>query len=82
MYQLATIDDGNDGIVDLVTTNLTEGSMSLFVGNDDGTFAERVQFTAGARAHGVAIEDLDGDSTEDVVITNMFDDTITVYLAE
>ena len=78
-----------NGRQDIVTLNdLTENdtSISVHLGNGDGTFQPARAFdlatgSAGINGHGaVAIADLNGDGRPDLVVTNSVDETIDVLL--
>lgn len=67
-----------DGKLDLVTTNgncgefdCPMGSLSVFLGNGDGTFQPAVNYSSGDfGANSVAMGDLNGDGKVDLVVSN------------
>ena len=73
---VAAADLNNDGSLDLVTAdecngNCTSGSVSVFLGNGDGTFQPAVNYSSGGvDATSVAIGDVNGDGRRDVVVVN------------
>lgn len=78
-----------DGIVDLVTLNTTAQSVSVLVGDGSGGYAPPVNYpifpAQGLDDYkpwpwGMAIADVDGDGTPDIVTANTQNDTITVLL--
>jgi uncharacterized protein YjdB len=75
-FSIAIGDIDGDGKADLVTGNYGANSISVFRNTStsgtitSGSFAAKVDFTAGASAYGVAIGDLDNDGKLDVVVTN------------
>ena len=68
---LAIGDLDGDGVPDLALTNAAQESVSVLLGQGDGTFADGVAY---ARAHGpnpgVVLGDLDGDGDLDLAVTN------------
>jgi len=63
-------DFDGDGHLDLVTANTGGTNVSLLLGNGDGTFAARTNWTVGSGPHGIAILDADGDGDLDVATSN------------
>src|SRR5262249_34352868 len=70
-----TIGDLNgDGKPDLVTANDVHftgfGALSVLLGNGDGTFGARTNFSTGGAPQSVAIGDLNGDGRPDLAAVN------------
>src|SRR5437899_10030713 len=72
-------DFNRDGIPDLVVTNLFSGSVSVLLGNGDGTFRAPVAFGAGSSPVFVAVGDFDGDGAQDLAVAN-YHSTVSVLL--
>ena len=68
-------DLNRDGILDLVTSNNGDGTVSVFLGNGDGTFQAQQIYTAGPGALGLALGDLNGDGFVDLVVASDLADT-------
>ncbi len=66
----AVADFNGDGKPDLVTAN-TDGSVSVLLGNGDGSFQSAIRSSAGPVANALAVGDFNGDGIPDVVVTNM-----------
>ena len=76
-YALAVADLGN-GHLDIVTANYYDNTVSVLLGNGDGTFQQAQSFTVGFAPEAVAVADL-GNSRADIVTGNE-DDTVSVLL--
>jgi hypothetical protein len=71
--------DGN-GALDLVTANSTSGTLSLLLGNGDGSFRPRVDLAVGGAPRAVAVGDFNGDGRLDVVTAQQLSNTVSVLL--
>jgi hypothetical protein len=79
-YSLAAGDFNRDGAVDLVTADSNTGSVSVLLGNGDGTFAPATHAFVGVGPSFVATADLNGDARPDIVATNFYSNSVSVLL--
>ncbi|MCP5526590.1 MAG: VCBS repeat-containing protein, partial [Verrucomicrobiales bacterium] len=65
---------------DLVVANWSSASVSVYLGNGDGTFRTPVDYPTGSGCVEVRLGDLDGDGVLDVVAANYNASSVTVRL--
>ena len=68
-FYIQEADLNRDGNLDLVVSGNGSGTISVLLGNGDGTFQAEATYTAGTAAQDVAIGDFDGDGIPDIVAT-------------
>jgi 16S rRNA G1207 methylase RsmC len=70
---VASADLNGDGKLDLVTANFASGTntVSVLLGNGNGTFQAKQDFGTGTGPISVAIADLNGDGKLDLVTANL-----------
>jgi hypothetical protein len=85
--QLADL-TGN-GILDIITANFDPGlisddngtnTVSVLLGNGDGTFQHKRDFFVGHRCAQLVVADLTGDGIPDIVTSNPFDNSVSVLV--
>src|SRR5262249_60076682 len=75
VYQgLAVADLNGDGKLDLVATNGNDNTVSVLLGNGDGTFQTQRTFTTvgsstGQSPNGIAVADVNKDGKPDLVVS-------------
>ena len=84
-YSVAIGDLDGDGKPDIAVTNGNTGTVSIFRNISTsgsitpGSFATKVDFGTGDEPSGVAIGDLDGDGKPELVVTNDYDNSLSVF---
>lgn len=77
---LAAADVNLDGKLDLVATNSNANTVSVLLGNGDGTFKAHKDYAVGTTPVAVAIADFNGDGKPDLAVANSIGNTISVLL--
>jgi hypothetical protein len=67
---VAVGDFNHDGAADLVTANYGDNSISVLLGNGDGTFGKPENYAVGAGPVSIAVADFNKDGNADVAVTN------------
>jgi hypothetical protein len=77
-----TGDFNGDGIQDLAVANAKDDTISILLGNGDGTFTEASgsPITVGSFPFFVAVADFDGNGTADIAASNENDNTVSILL--
>jgi hypothetical protein len=73
---VASADFNGDGRLDLAATTRDSNTLSVLLGNDDGTFQRPETFSTGIVPRSLAVADLNGDGTLDLVSLNRFDSSV------
>ncbi len=76
---IAVGDLNGDGIPDIVTADAGSDSISVLIGNKDGTYQPRQVYKVGQNPSSVALADIDGDGHLDAIVTNNDDNTVTIW---
>jgi hypothetical protein len=80
---IATADFNRDGKLDLAVVNnagLGTGSVSILLGNGDGTFQTPVDYSTGSfYDNGLAVADFNQDGNLDLAVTNGGSNTVSVF---
>ena len=75
-------DFNKDGKLDLAIANTGAGTVSILLGNGDGTFtaAQSSPLAAGTNPQALVAGDLNGDGNVDLAVANSLDNTVSVFL--
>ena len=76
---VATGDFNGDGIPDLAVASFS-GSVSILLGNGDGTFRGQVDYPTGAGARAIVARDFNGDGKLDLAVANQTSNTVSILL--
>ncbi len=69
-----------DGYSDLVlSVGGTPGSMLVFISDGQGGVGSQITYTVGNGPSSVAVGKLDTDHTNDIIVTNAIDDSVTIF---
>jgi hypothetical protein len=73
-------DFNNDGNLDLVTGNAAAATISMLLGNGDGTFAEKEDFPVGAAPQSLVTGHFNPGAKLDLATANQDDGTVSILL--
>jgi hypothetical protein len=77
---VAVGDVNGDGKTDLAILNRTQNSVSILLGNGDGTFQAQKTFATGVDPYFMAMGDLNNDGKLDLVAANLSRSTVSVLM--
>lgn len=76
----ATGDFNGDGYADLAVTNSASNTVSILLGNGDGTFSAQSTYAVGNDPVAIAVGDFNEDGKADLVVTNYTSNSVSVLL--
>jgi hypothetical protein len=77
---IAAGDFRGDGRVDLVVANSGSKTVSVLLGNGDGTFGKAAEFAIGVEPAALAVTDFNGDGRVDIVVADARGENLSVLL--
>ncbi|MBK9307641.1 MAG: VCBS repeat-containing protein [Nitrospira sp.] len=77
---VTTGDFNQDSFTDLVTTNISSNTISILLGNGDGTFKDQIQVHVCQEPRALAMGDFNEDAHDDVALACSGGDEITLLL--
>src|SRR6516162_2852724 len=76
----AVADFNGDGKLDVAVVNEGSNTVSILLGNGDGTFRPKTDFATGAQPWGIAVGDFNGDGKLDLVVVNRGARSLSILL--
>src|SRR5438046_10678664 len=77
-YASAVGDFNGDGKQDLAVTNVTTSSVSILLGNGNGSFGAPATFPVGNNPSSIEVSDFNGDGKEDLAVANLGANTAAI----
>jgi hypothetical protein len=77
---VAVGDFNGDGKLDVAVVNGTANTVSVLLGNGDGTFQAKADFTTGSTPRGIVVGHFTSSGNLDLAVTNFASNTVSVLL--
>ena len=77
---IAIGDFNGDGKRDLAVNNSNANTLSILLGNGDGTFQAKTDYPTGSFPSDVVVADFNSDQKADVAVLNKGDNTVSIFL--
>src|SRR5258705_12858007 len=81
-YASAVGDFNGDGKQDLAVTNVSTNSVSILLGNGNGTFGAPATFPVGNTPSSIAVSDFNGDGKQDLAVANLGSNFVGIFLGD
>lgn len=75
-------DFNNDGRVDVAVSNYSDTTVSVLLGNGNGTLQTAVTYSVGSNPTNLTSVDLDADGNQDLVVCSLDSSTVSVLLGQ
>ncbi len=72
-------DFNGDGNADITVANINDNTISVLLGNGDGSFASQQTIPVGSTPRGITVLDVDGDGDVDIVNTNQSSGNMSLH---
>ena len=79
-FSVAVADLTGNGVPDIITANAASNTVSVLMGNGNGTFRAAQTYAVGSRPYSVAVADLTGDGEPDILTANYGGNSVSVLL--
>lgn len=79
---IATADFNRDGIPDVAVTDSSAQTVTILLGQIDGTFKQGMTYSTGYEPGSVAVGDFNHDGKVDIVVANWVGSSVSVYLGK
>jgi len=77
---VSAADFNRDGLLDIVTANSTDNSITVLLNNGSGAFTGRKDYPAGKNPRVVLTGDFNNDGVADAAVANQDDNTVSIFL--
>ena len=77
---MVTADFNNDGRLDIAVANPLNNTVTILLGNGDGTFTTGQTLSVGIDPSGLAVGDFNGDGRLDLAVADAGSDNVMVFL--
>ena len=79
---VATGDVNGDHLADLITTNIGGDSLSILLGNGDGSFKDPMTLRISEQPRALALHDFNGDGKLDLAVATVGNNRVTILLGD
>ena len=81
-WAIAVGDFNGDGKTDLATSNSNGFTVSILLGNGDGTFQPKVDYPIGQFARSLVVADFNGDQKADLAVSSFSDNIVSILIGK